>query len=179
MNIIKRIHRFALGELLIICCLIGLLAAFALPSRAQDQQGFPRRSYLLTTSALTNAQTLTLSINTNLIGGSTYYADYLTLWSSSYCSNTPVIGNTTITWKFAWDLPSGTNTTGTNFMAGGTTVFVNNGQTVVDCFTNIPAIFWRGANAMQLTSIQTAGQTNGSNGGLIGQTTSVWLVQQK
>jgi hypothetical protein len=178
MKFTKRICSF-LGTALCAVATIGLLSSFALPARAQDQQGYPRRSYLLTTSWLTNAQTLTLGINTNLIAGGTYYSDYLTLWASSYCSNTPVIGNSTITWKFAWDLPSGTNATGTNFMPGGTTVFVNNGTTVVDCFTNIPSIYWHGANAIQLTSIATAGQTNGSNGNNIGQTTSVWLIQPK
>jgi hypothetical protein len=179
MNTIKRNLFLNCVALLALYAVIGLLVALALPALAQDQQGLARRTCLLTTQGFTNAVTKTLNINTNLIVGSTYYSDYLTLWSTSQCTNTPVTGNTTITWKFAWDLPSGTNATGTNFQGGGTMVFVNNGQTVVNNYTNIPSIYWRGANAVQLTSIQTAGNTNGVNGDVIGQTTSVWLVQLK
>jgi len=178
MNFFKTKH-LSLAGLLLVCAILGLLAALALPARADDQQGYPRRCVLLTTQTLTNAQTATVNVITNLIAGSTYYSDYLTLWSTSQCTNTPVTGNTTVTWKFAWDLPSGTNTTGTNFQGGGTSVFVNNGQTVVPSYTNIPSIWWRGANAIEITTIVTAGQTNAANGSLIGQTTSYYLVQSK
>jgi hypothetical protein len=157
---------------------VGLLA-FSLQPSALSQVTSPR-TYLLATSALTNAQTLTLNINTNIFTGGVPGADYITLWATSQCTNsTAVAGNSTITWKFAWDAPVGTNTIGTNFQGGGTLVFVNNGTTVVNSYTNIPAIWYRGANGFQYTSI-TGGQTNGGGGTVLtGQKASVYLIQPK
>ena len=154
---------------------VAALLACCLPVRAQVTS---QRANLLTTTALTNAQTATLNISTNILVGPPY-ADYLTLYYTSICTNPLVVGNNTVTWKFAFDPPVGTNATGTNFIGGGTAVFVNTGTTNCSGFTNIPAIWWRTANAIQLTSFQTAGQTNGSNGQLIGQTASVFLLQPR
>ena len=151
------------------------LATTQLPVLAQSTFTVPTQSIvspsvvpLVSSQTLSNAQTVTLNVSTNINTGWPY-ADFLPLWSTTVCTNPLVVGTTTVSWAFAWD------SAGANFIQSGSFAYNNTGTTNASGFTNIPAIFWRGATAFKVSTVTTTGQTNGSNGSLIGQSTSVYL----
>lgn len=161
-----------------ILALLTVMTLLFLVGTARAQVSSPRITSLCTNTVVPNNGSTNLNLNTTVSIGAPF-ADYLTLYANTVCTNIPVNGNTTLTWKFAYDAPQGTNATGTNFINPGTLVYPNTSTTNAPAMTNIPAILWRGCTGFQLTSLATTGQTNGGNGSLIGQSTSVFLNQSK
>lgn len=158
----KNKFKIIFASLCVLCASALSASAFDVPTQA------PAISQMVTNVAVPNNGSTNLTATINLPIGPALL-DYLTLSSSTVCTNTPVNGNTTISWKFAFDSAR------TNFINSGTLVYANTSTTNAWGMTNIPAVWWRGATAMQVTSVATTGQTNGANGSVIGQTTSVFL----
>lgn len=153
--------------------LIGLTAiACVLPALADPPANVvkPRTSTLVNNQLITNLQTVTFNLTTNVFLTAAYQHN-LTLWAQTVTTNIPVNGNTVVSWKFAYD-PAGTN-----FINPGSLTFANTSTTNATGFTNIPPIIFDGATAFELTTAATTGNTNGGNGNDIGQRTSVWLNQ--
>ena len=168
---------FTLAQLVLVVAIIGLLAALALPAMADPPANVvkPRTLTLVSSQAITNSQTLTLNLSTNiyLTAASQHY---LTFWGSSVSTNTAVAGTTTASLKFAYD-PLGTNFLTTGSPAGAVLIIPNFATTNQVAATNIAPSVYDGATGVLLTTVTTTGTTNGANGGYTGQTVSLYLNQ--
>ena len=163
--------RSTLTELILLVAIAAILAAFAIPALAQDQQGYPRRVMVLASGqALTNAQTVTLNVGTNL--HTSIYPHQMVLWGSVVCTNPLVAGTVTAKAKFAYDQAA------TNFVSTTEPVALIlpcTGSANSVAATNITAATYDGATGIEVTTLVTTGQTNGANGGYIGQTVNLYL----
>ena len=163
------------------CAAVGLVVAgslllSALPSLADLPAVAvkPRIITLVSNQALTNLETHTFNLSTNLLLTAAYQHK-LTFWGSTVSTNTAgVVGTTIAKLKFAFD-PAGTNFVA-DLGSEGVLQLNNFGTTNAFGATNLDTVLFDGATAVQLSTAVTTCNTNGAVAGqLTGQSVSFFL----
>lgn len=147
---------FSLAHLILVCAIIGLVAALALPAAAQDQQGLSKRMRSFTNSAgSTGVIAIAASTATNVQAKLTLASGKNHMFQTVFAGSG---AGTDVVQYWFYPVPDGTNT----LTAGAAPLVLSvaaNGTTAVIAGTNLIASSWSGNVAVNLTTISNASGT--------------------